>query len=213
MVKKITLLDFKKTKQILRDYKIPLAETRLVESRREGLVAARAIGWPVVLKGWGRKILHRTERELIAVRIKNGSELKEAFGKILKKGNKDLKGVLVQKMIKGVEVAIGMKRDLNFGPVLMFGLGGVFIEVLKDVSFGIAPLSKREAMAMIKEIKGYKILKGYRGRPPVNFDSLVKVLLGVSKLSIEHPEIKEVDFNPIFCEGKKVQVADFKLMV
>jgi len=124
-----------------------------------------------------------------------------------------IEGILVQKMGFGREIALGMKRDLQFGPVLMFGLGGIFIETLKDVSFRICPLSKKTAKEMIKEIRGYPVLKGQRGKRGINIEKLVEIILQLSKLSLENPEIKEIDFNPIFVDEKTAKVADLKFFV
>jgi len=215
-MKNMELLGFEKTKELLRQYKIPLVKTRLVKTKKEAKNFAKKIGWPLVLKISSSEVLHRTEKGLVKVGIENEKELGKAFDEIMGtvpvRGKSPAEGVLIQKMARGIEVACGMKRDVTFGPVLMFGLGGVFIELLKDVSFAIAPVNKREAMETIKKIKGYKILKGYRGKNPVNLDGLVKVLVGISKLSMEHSEIKEIDFNPIFVNEKRVQVADFKII-
>ena len=208
------LLGFKETKKFLEDYKIPFLKTQLVETKGEAKRVVQKIGWPVVLKISSPEVLHRTEKRLLEVNLQNEKELERAFDKILQraKGRK-IEGILVQKMARGIEVAYGMKRDASFGPVLMFGLGGVFVEVLKDVRFGIAPLTKKEAKEMIKEIRGYKILKGYRGSPPANLSELSRILVQLSKLSEDHPEIKEIDFNPVFVNKKRVQVADFKFLV
>jgi acyl-CoA synthetase (NDP forming) len=208
------ILGFEKTKKLLKQYKIPLVKTKLVITQKELKRVAEKIGYPLVLKVFSPEVFHRTEKGLVKVGIEAENDLEKAFDEISRscKGIK-IEGFLVQKMAKGIEVACGMKRDVSFGPILMFGLGGVFIEVLKDVSFGIAPLSKKEAREMIKEIKGYKILKGYRGKRAVNLQELEKILLQLSKLSLEHPEIKEIDFNPVFVNEKRVQVADFKFLV
>jgi len=208
------LLGFRETKKILEDYKIPFLKTQLVRTKGEAKRAAQKIGWPVVLKISSPEVLHRTEKRLLEVNLQNEKELGRAFDEILQRAkSRKIEGILVQKMTKGIELACGMKRDESFGPVLMFGLGGIFIEVLKDVSFRIAPLSKKEAREMIKEIKSYKILKGYRDKRGVDLQELEKILIQLSKLSEDHPEIKEIDFNPVFVNEKRVQVADFKFLV
>jgi len=181
------LLGFRETKKILRDYKIPFLKTQLVETKEEAKRVAEKIGWPVVLKISSPEVLHRTEEGLLELELQNEKELEKAFDRILQrvKGRK-IEGILVQKMARGIEVVYGMKRDEVFGPVLMFGLGGIFVEILKDVSFGIAPLSKKEAREMIKTIKGYKILKGYRGGDLVNIGKMEEILVRLSKLSQDH---------------------------
>jgi len=198
------LLDFGETKRILEKYKIPLVETRLVRTKKEAKEAAGKIGYPVVLKIASPEVLHRTERGLVKIGIENERELAKALAEILKNSKKiKVEGILIQKMAKGMEMACGMKRDASFGPVLMFGLGGIFIEVLKDVSFQIAPVSKREAGEMVKK---------YRGRTRANLGRVVGILTGLSKLAEENPEIKEIDLNPIFVDEKEARAADFKII-
>ncbi|MCD6500654.1 acetate--CoA ligase family protein [bacterium] len=208
------LLGFEETKKLLGRYKIPLVRSKLVNTKKEAKEAAQKFGYPVVLKISSPEVLHRTEKGLVRVGIGRERDLEKAFDEISRACKRiKIEGILIQKTAKGIEIACGMKRDVSFGPVLMFGLGGVFIEVLKDVSFAITPLTRKEAIGMIKGIKGYKILKGYRGKTPVIFSELTKLLTQLSKLSIKHPEIKEIDFNPVFVNKKKVQVADFKFLV
>jgi acyl-CoA synthetase (NDP forming) len=133
-----------------------------------------------------------------------------------KKYNKEAKisGVIVYPMVpQGTEIIIGMMKDLHFGPVIMFGLGGIFVEVLKDISFRILPIEERDAEGMITEIKGYEILKGTRGEPPRDIQAIEEVLMKVSKLTMENPEINEIDLNPIFVFEKGLQVVDARMIL
>ncbi len=208
------LLDFQETKKILDKYNIPLVKTEVINSERQGFDFASRNGWPVVLKVFSPKILHRTELGLVKNNIKNEVELKSSFCDILKKSDKlKNKKILIQTKAKGTEIICGMKRDSVFGPVLLFGLGGIFVEVLKDVSFGIAPLKEKDALQMIKEIKGYKILKGYRKYPEVDLKKISKLLINLSRLSLEEKRIKEIDFNPVFVGPKKIEAVDFKIII
>ena len=208
------LLGFEETKKILEQYKIPFSETELVKSKKQALKSAENIGYPIVLKGFSVKVLHKTERGLVKFKIDEGKRLARVVDEIMKssKGIK-IEGVLIQKMEQGIELVCGMKRDASFGPVLMFGLGGIFVEVLKDVSFAISPITKEEALNMIEEVRGYKILKGYRDQLSVNISSIADILVNLSKLSDEHSEIKEIDLNPIFATGKNIKVADAKFLI
>ena len=172
---------------------------------------AQKIGYPIVLKVFSHRIFHRTEIGGVKIGIKNEKELRKAFDELIKiKGGA---GILIQKMVLGKEVALGMKRDSQFGPVLMAGLGGIFVEVLKDVSFRICPVSEREALEMIKGIKGYEILKGHRGQKPVNLKALVKIIVNLSKLSLKEEKIKEIDLNPVIVNKKRALACDFKILV
>ena len=214
MISIMKLLSFEKTKKLLRKYKIPILETEVVKTKKEAKKVAKKLGYPVVLKFWSPEILHRTEKGLVKTEIKTDKELEKSFEEILKKSKGlQAEGILVQKMARGIEVACGMKKDSSFGPVLMFGLGGVFIELLKDVSFQIAPISRKEALEMIKGIKSFNILKGFRGQVPVKLGRIADILVKLSKISLENPEIKEIDLNPVFVGEKRVQVADFKFIV
>ena len=204
------LLSFKDSKKLVLEYEIPFFKTGIFNLEKKAIKFAEKIGYPVVLKIFSSKILHRTEVGGVKTSIQNQKELKKAFSDLLKIQGE---GVLVQKMGQGKEIALGMKRDAQFGPVLMFGLGGIFIETLKDVSFRVCPVSKKQALEMIKEIKGYPILKGQRGEKPVNIKALVKIIVQVSKLSLREKEIKEIDLNPVIVNQKGAWVADFKFLI
>jgi len=207
------LLNFKETKKILADYNIPLVETEVIESRKQALNFAEK-KWPVVLKVFSEEVLHRTESGLVKTGIGNKKELSSSLREMERRSkNLKKKKILIQRTEKGTEIICGMKRDETFGPVLMFGLGGIFVEVLKDVSFSITPLNKKESLEMIKEIKGYKILKGFRGFPEANLEEISKLLLSLSKISEENGEIKEIDFNPAFVNEKTLKVVDFKIII
>ena len=150
------------------------------------------------------QILHKTEADAIRLNIESESEVREAYEEILKNAKKyapdaDIQGVLVQEMIQGgVEVIVGVTKDPVFGPVIMFGLGGIFVEVLKDVSFRVAPLLRRDAEEMIEEIRGYPILEGVRGQLPVSKEALIDVILKVSDLVTAYQDdIDELDINPL----------------
>ena len=212
------VLNFEKTKKILSKYKIPFCQSEVFKSKTQALKFAKKIGFPVVLKIFSPDILHRTEISGVKIGIKNEKEFKRAFDEILNSVRKEMpqakiEGILVQSQIKGTEIILGMKRDEIFGPVIMFGGGGIFIELLKDVSFEICPLIKREAREMLKRTKVYEILKGFRGFPRVNIEKIIKIILNLSELSLREKQIKEIDFNPIICNEKEVLVVDAKIII
>lgn len=200
-------LSFQKTRKVLEKYGIPYADSVLASSKKEVLRAGNKLGWPLVLKTASPGVVHRTEKGGVVAGIEDKKALKRAWEKVSKLG----KEVIVQTEVEGVQAVLGMKRDSQFGPVLMFGLGGVMVEVLEDVSFRVAPVSGEEAEKMAREIKGFKVLKGFRGRKGVNLEKLKEVILSLSSLSLEE-EVREVDFNPLFLNEKEAVVVDARLI-
>ncbi len=205
---KMRRLDYKTTKELLSLYEIPMVKGRVFSDKKEALRWAEKIGWPVVLKTASSEIIHRTEREGVKTGIKAKEELEEAWEKLQKMGE-----VLVQKEIKGRQLVVGMKRDKTFGPVLLFGLGGILMEVLEDVAFRAAPLKKDDALEMIREIKGFKVLKGFRGKDPVDLEALADILVKLSKLSLKEDEVKEIDFNPVMSTSEGAEIVDTKILI
>lgn len=189
-------------------------------TRKEDLTdAIRACGnGPYAMKAFSAVVIHKTDKGAIKLNISNVAEAFAAWESIDNKitgNNPDAKieGMLVQPMAFGKEVIIGMKRDVVFGPVILFGLGGIFAEALKDTTLRIAPISKEEALRMMQEIKGIKILRGMRGEKPVNFDALADILVNFSRLVLEHPEIKEIDLNPVIVTDTAATVVDARVMI
>ncbi len=197
-------------KRLLRSYGFPTVREKLAASRAAAVQTAKAIGFPVVLKGCSPEIAHKTEKKLIEVDLRSQKEVQEAYDRIVARmGKAPFEGVLVQKMVKGSrELVIGMIRDPQFGPCVMFGLGGIFTEVLKDVAFRIAPLEKRDALEMVQEIKGASILKAFRGMEPVDLELLSSMLINMGQLGLEIGAVKEVDVNPLIVSGGKPIAVD-----
>ncbi len=204
----ITTLSEFESKQVLAHYGIPVAEERLVSGRDELIEALDAIGFPVVLKGCSPEITHKTEKQLIKLDIRNSEEASAAYEEIVAGLNSDSAGVLVQEMVKGArELMVGLTRDPQFGPCVMFGLGGIFTEILRDVSFRLAPLDRRDAMEMMSEIKGHKILEGVRGMAPADPELMADILISMGRIGLENEVVKEVDVNPLILrDGKPVAV-------
>jgi acetate---CoA ligase (ADP-forming) subunit beta len=199
-----TVLTEIESKQLLKEIGINTTEIKLAASEDEAVKVSQKIGFPVVLKIASQDISHKSDAGGVKVGLKTKEEVSKAYKDIMtsvkqKFPNAKIEGVSVQNMARpGTEVIIGMTKDPQFGPVLMFGLGGVWVEVLKDVSFRIVPLTRRDAQEMIKEIKGYKLLEGYRGSEPANISVLEDMLLKISDYMEKTPEIKEMDINPVF---------------
>ncbi|MBF0243041.1 MAG: acetate--CoA ligase family protein [Desulfamplus sp.] len=197
------------SKKILKQYGVPVVDEIRVKTVDEAFDAASKLGFPLVLKGVGSKFSHKSEMGLVHVGVSDSESLKEAFESIIKKGSKELEGVLVQPMVKGKrELVAGMFRDPQYGPVIMFGLGGIFTEALNDVAFRLAPLSDWDIDEMLNEISAKKILGNFRGEKEVKKDEIRATLLGLSNLALNSPEIKEVDINPLIAtsEGNLVAV-------
>ena len=206
-------------KELLKEYGIPVPAFKLIKSE-EGIDKLKeTIGYPIVMKIVSPDIIHKSDAGGVKIGVKNEEEAKMAYQEIISKAikyNKKAKisGVIVYPMVpQGTEIIIGMTKDPSFGPVIMFGLGGIFVEVLKDVSFRIIPLEERDAQEMIAEIKGYKILKGARGEAPKDIEAIKNLLMKVSQLTMENPEIKEIDLNPVFVFEKGLQVVDARMIL
>lgn len=215
--KKIEIAGAEDVFQTLESYGLPAVGQALAASEKEALARARAMGYPVALKTASLEILHKTEAGGVRIHIRGPEELASAFRAMmrnLKKGGYRPGKLLVQKMApKGQEVFIGGKQDPDFGPVVLFGLGGVFVEVLKDIVIRVAPVNAGTARGMIEEIRGAAVLKGFRGQPPSDVDALVKCIVQVSRLLADHPEIQNLDINPLVVleKGKGCLIVDAKM--
>lgn len=196
------------SKLILKHYNIPITNEVTVGTMDELKQAIPSIGYPLVLKGCSSEIAHKTEKGLIKVDIRNDDEAFAAFADIQAKMEGTDGKVLVQEMIKGQrELVVGMTRDPQFGPCVMFGLGGIFTEILKDVAFRVAPLNRRDAMDLMDDFKGKMILDNVRGMEAVDRDVLADILIAIGQIGMEHDDIQEIDVNPLkIRDGKPVAV-------
>ena len=197
------------SKRVLAAQGIFITPEKIVATIDEAISAASKIGYPVVLKGSGETLNHKSELGLIAVDLRNETDVKQAFAKLTSNPEILVEEVLVQKMVPGDrEFVVGMSRDPLFGPCVMFGLGGIFTEALQDVTFRIAPLSRADAIDMMEEIRGKKLLGATRGKPPVNPEELVDILIAVGNLGLDCDQIKEIDINPLKILGDKPVAVD-----
>lgn len=196
------------SKLLLADYNIPITREAIVTTAKDAVARAAEIGYPVVLKGSGEAISHKTELNLIALNLAADKDVRQAFEELTANPKAEVKEILVQQMIKGDrELMIGLTRDAQFGPCVMFGLGGIFTEILEDVAFRVAPLTRWDAMDMMDEIKGKKILDAFRGKPAVDREALADILLAVGQIGLDHAQVHEIDINPLkFISGKPVAV-------
>lgn len=214
-----TVLTEIESKQLLKEVGISTTEIKLAASEKEAVDLSQKMGFPVVLKIASPDISHKSDAGGVKVGLKNKDEVAVAYKDIMnsvkqKFPQAKIEGVSVQNMARpGTEVIIGMTKDAQFGPVLMFGLGGVWVEVLKDVAFRIVPLTRRDAGEMIHEIKGYPLLEGYRGSEPANITVLEDLLLKISDFMEKTPEIKEMDLNPIFAYKDGAVAVDARVVL
>ena len=216
---KRTLLTEIESKELLKEAGIPVVEAKLARTKKEAVSISKEMGFPVVLKVMSPDVIHKSDSGGVKLGLKNGTQVGVAYSEIVSSVKQHypkakIQGISVQKMARsGVEVIIGMTKDAQFGPVLMFGLGGILVEVLKDVSFRIVPLTKRDTREMIKEIKGYPLLEGYRGQEPADVSFLEDLLVKVSDFVDKNTEIKELDLNPIFAYKDGAVAVDARVIL
>jgi acyl-CoA synthetase (NDP forming) len=216
---KRTVLTEIESKKILTEVGIHCTDTRLASTREGAVALSKEIGYPVVLKISSKDITHKSEAGGVKVNLKDKAEVERAYDEIMTSAKEKfpdavIEGISVQNMAKpGIEVIMGMVKDPTFGPVIMFGLGGVFVEVLKDVAFRIVPIEKSDAEDMINEIKGKKLLEGYRGQEPADVACLQQMLLRLSDFVNTTPEIEEIDMNPVFAYKDGAVVVDARIIL
>ena len=206
-------------KKLFAMYDMPVTKIYVAKTEDEAVKAANDIGYPIVLKIVSPQILHKSDAGGVIVGVNDDQGIRDGYNTIIKnaknyKSDAEITGILVQEMApKGTEIIVGSTTDPTFGPTLMFGLGGIFVEILKDVSFRVAPIELVDAREMVDEIKARKILEGARGMPPVDKDTLADILHKTSKMLMECPEIKELDMNPILAYPDGARVVDARIIM
>ncbi len=214
-----TVLTEMESKELLRSLGIPTTQMMLATTKEEAVAMSKKIGYPCVLKVSSEDISHKSDAGGVKVGLADADAVAAAWDAIMKSckaydPKAVIEGVTVQDMAKpGVEVIIGMSTDPQFGPVLMFGLGGVWVEVLKDVTFKLAPLTKGDAAKAVNEIKAAKLLEGFRGSEPVDKAALEDILMRVSDFVAKTPEVKEMDLNPVFAYSKGAMAVDARVIL
>jgi acetyl coenzyme A synthetase (ADP forming)-like protein len=207
--------------EVLAAYGIPWATSTLARSADEAVAAARAVGYPVVLKLDSETLIHKSEVGGVFLDLRDDDEVREAWNRLGARlevlGRRaEMRGVVIQPLLKeGVETILGMTRDPGFGPLVMFGLGGIHVELLKDVAFRIAPLTDRDAREMVREVRSFPLLEGLRGAPPTDVAALERALIAVGRLSEDHPTLEEMDLNPVRAlpRGRGVMAVDARMRV
>jgi len=198
--------------EMLKAYGIPVADYQVVHEREELRKAMKKVQGPAALKIISPEISHKSDKGGVLLNITNGLEAEKAFEKMKRLGGKKFSGILIQKMVSdGMEVILGAKRDLSFGPVLVFGLGGIYVEILKESSLRVAPINRFDAEEMISELKASAILKGTRGKKPLDIEAVIESLLRLSQLVMEFSEIEGVDINPVMVREKGALAVDARI--
>ena len=210
-----TVLTEFESKELLKEIGISIPAQKLTSTKEETVSAGKGIGFPIVLKLMAEDIVHKSDTGAVKLNIKNEEETANAFEELIDIPSQAEKLISVQKMADEpiTELIIGMTTDAQFGPALMFGIGGILVELLEDVSFRIAPITEYDAREMIKEIKGFPILDGYRGKPKADIDAIVQTLLKVSDLVTKYEEIYEMDLNPVFIYDKGLICVDARIIL
>lgn len=213
------LLNEIESKTLLAEAGVKVVEARLAASKQEAVFIAEQLGLPSVLKIVSPEITHKSDAGGVKVNLRTADQVGKAYEDIVATveqnfPGKAISGVAVQKMFPpGIEVIVGMTRDAQFGPMLMFGLGGILVELLKDVSFRIVPLTKRDAREMIREIKSYPVLAGYRGQPGADVSKLEEMLIKISAFLENDHEIQELDLNPVFAYADDAVAVDARVIL
>ena len=211
-------LSVQESKNILSKANFPINPTGFGTNLNEIITEAEKIGFPVVIKVSSQDIIHKSDIGGVITGIRGIDELKEEYEQMQqrisqKAPNARIEGYIIEKMESGIELLVGSTIDPMFGPILAFGLGGIYVEVLKDVVFRLIPIEREDATEMLSEIKATKILDGIRGQPPINKKALVDLLIKTSDFIDHHPEIEELDLNPVFATEKGVSVVDARIIL
>jgi acetate---CoA ligase (ADP-forming) subunit beta len=206
-------------KTICAEYGITVNKFSVATNEKEAVAQADKIGYPIVLKIVSEDIIHKSDAGGVKVNLKTAADVEAAYKTIMENAKKykadaRIAGVMVQEMApQGTEVIVGAVKDPQFGQTVMFGLGGIFVELLKDVNFRVAPLTEVDAKEMITQLKAFPLLNGYRGSKPADIQALIGVLCNVSKLIMEHPEIKELDLNPVMAYPNGTKTVDARIIL
>jgi acetyltransferase len=209
------------TREVLSAYGFPLVAGELAGTLEEAAISAEKLGYPLVMKAASDDILHKSDAGVVAVGIKSRDELEAAYHSILDNAqaydpNARIDGILIEKIApKGEEVIVGLKRDPGFGPLLMFGMGGVFVELFKDVAFRVAPISRKDAEEMVKETKAFNLLNGWRGGPVYDLEAIYDAILRLGKLAEDFPQIEEIEINPlrVYPRGEGALALDCRMIL
>ena len=213
----MALLDFATTIKRAKEAKLPLPKQALVRDRKQLDHACKTLTFPLAMKIISPSFVHKSDVKLVKIHLKDKTEAVHAYVELLHRArhldaHAVIEGILMQEMVEGTELIFGIKKDPSFGPVIMVGLGGIFVEVYKDVSFRVCPITKKDAKEMLSELKGKKLLTGARGMLPADIDKIAQVMVRLSLLAMKYTDIEEIDLNPVFVQGKQIHVVDVRML-
>ena len=218
--RKLSQMDIRDSIKLLKKHNINISDIHVADDEHDVVHLTRKSGFPLAMKIVSKDVIHKTDSGCVILNIANEREaihayksIKENAGKVHNKGCfAHFGGVSIQKMHHGIEFIVGMKRDAQFGPVMIFGLGGIFVETLKDIAMMIAPIKKNDAIDMIHSIRSAGLLKGVRGMKPADIPAVAELLMKMSKLAIAEKQIKEIDLNPVMINGKDISIVDIRIL-
>ena len=203
-------------KEVLKAYGVEVTNESLCHSAAEAAKKAGVIGFPVVMKIVSPQIVHKTEFNAVKLDIRNATEVRSVYRDMMERAKNSriqVHGILVSETASGTEFIIGSMRDPQFGPLVMLGLGGIFVEVYKDVSYRLAPVESIDVKDMIAELKGKSMLEGFRGKEKVDVKALTKAVVSISQLQSDFEDIAEMDLNPVFGNSRGIKVADARILL
>ncbi|MFQ6136316.1 MAG: acetate--CoA ligase family protein [Candidatus Hydrothermarchaeales archaeon] len=215
---KRNVLTVDESKDLLNAYGVQINKSFLARDVDEAIKNGRETGFPVVMKIVSPEIIHKTDVGGVQVNIKDEEELEDTYKRMIESArshfpNANIEGILIEEMVQGTEMIVGISKDPTFGHLIMFGMGGVFVEVFKDVSFRVVPIEKEDALEMIEETKGKAIIEGARGNPIIDKEKIADVMLKVSNLIMDHPEVEEMDINPLMGNSSEVVAVDARFLI
>ncbi|MDO8647344.1 MAG: acetate--CoA ligase family protein [Candidatus Diapherotrites archaeon] len=210
------IMDIEQSLKTCKKHRLPVAEFAIAKTPKQAVDAGKKLGYPLVLKIISQQILHKTEAGCVKVGVSGEKEVSKAFEEIEENAKKfdkkaKIEGVLLQKMSKGIELIVGGKKDEQFGHAVILGIGGTAVEVYKDYSMRICPITEQDFEEMLSEIKGKKLLEGFRGSKPINKEILKAIVLKTSEMLVSE-RIKELDLNPVMCNDKECTIVDARII-
>lgn len=213
-----SVLNYEQSRQVMELAGLNLNKMEMAKSKKECVSKANEIGYPVVLKIVSEDVIHKSDSGGVKVGIKSDEEMRKAYDEMMNSvlsfyPNAVIEGVSIEEMVEGVELLIGTSTDEQFGKMIALGIGGVFVEIYKDVSFRLIPVNSQDVKDMISEIKGKELFKGFRGLPSVNLDELISFVLRISKLIEEYPRISEMDLNPVVATKYGLKAIDARIIL